>query len=112
AWALLFERTRVRGVLFAALAAWAAFAAPFVLFPGRISFSQMVFWIRMTSEQGLVLEDFVRNLLWGLFFALPAAPLLPVLARRMRPTALFWAALALALLVAAFTGSLKGAGRH
>jgi hypothetical protein len=112
AWALLFERTRWRGVLLAMVAAWAALAAPFVLFPERISFTQMLFWIRMTSQHGLYLEDFERNILWGLFFALPAAPLLPALRKRVRPTSLFWLALTLTLLLASFTGSLKGAGRH
>lgn len=72
--ALLFERAGRPGLVYAALSAVAAFAAPFVLFPAQISLARMIFWIHVTSQQGVSLGYGLANLKWGLFYLLLLVP--------------------------------------
>jgi hypothetical protein len=113
--AILSLRAGWLSILAGVLVSMATFALPFVAAPQLFDFERMLLWVRITSQHGTSLEHALGVLEWGLFYA---AILLPWLlgyrvARKDRQELpLYLGALALVLLLACGSGSLKGAGRH
>lgn len=68
--AILYQRTRVRGTLLAGIVAIVVCISPFMLFP-NVSLTNYIAWVHLSSATGLLFSTLRQNLEWAGFLSLP-----------------------------------------
>ncbi len=107
--AILYQRTRVRGTLLAGMVAMVVCISPFLLFP-NVSLANYIAWVRLSSATGLLFSTLRQNLEWAGFLSLPLLLSYYAVRPGLRPDGPAWQTTVVAL-CAGITGVVLAAAK-